>query len=200
MRGQRLLRHESANNQQKKPSRQGNVIPQANLLFLSISMQTVYLETSFISYLTARPSRTIIGAAHQEITRDWWLRKRTAFELRISELVVRECGAGDPEAAQRRLEAIAGMGRLEINEQVDLIALNLVQRGLVPPQVAEDALHIAIAAAHRCDFILTWNFKHIANPMMQRRIASFLDEINLPLPFICTPEELLGEDDGTTSN
>lgn len=163
-------------------------------------MQTVYLETSFISYLTARPSRTIIGAAHQEITRDWWLRKRTAFELRISELVVRECGAGDPEAARRRLDVIAGIGRLEINERVDLIALNLVRRGLVPPQVAEDALHIAIAAAHGCDFILTWNFKHIANPMIQRRIASFLDEINLPLPFICTPEELLGEDNGTIGN
>ena len=75
-------------------------------------MQIVYLETSFISYLTARPSRTIIGAAHQEITRDWWSRKRTVFELRISELVVRECAAGDPEAAQRRLDAITGIGRL----------------------------------------------------------------------------------------
>jgi hypothetical protein len=83
---------------------------------------------------------------------------------------------------------------------VEKIALNLVRRGLVPPQVAEDALHIAIAAAHRADFILTWNFKHIANPMMQRRIASFLDEINVPLPFICTPEELLGEDNGTIGN
>jgi hypothetical protein len=114
---------------------------------------------------------------HKEITRDWWSRKRTAFELRISELVVRECAAGDPEAAQRRLDVITGIARLEINERVEQIALGLVQRGLVPPQVAEDALHIAIAAAHGADFILTWNFKHIANPMMQRRIAGFLDEI-----------------------
>lgn len=163
-------------------------------------MQSVYLETSFISYLTARPSRTIIGAAHQEITRDWWSRKRDVFELRISELVVRECAAGDPEAAQRRLDAIAGIPRFEINERVERIALCLVQRGLIPPQVAEDALHIAIAAVHGADFILTWNFKHIANPMMQRRIAGYLDEIGLPLPFICTPEELLGEDDGTIGN
>ena len=163
-------------------------------------MQVVYLETSFISYLTARPSRTIIGAAHQEVTRDWWSRKRRAFDLRISELVVRECAAGDQEAARRRLDAITGIARLEINEQVEQIAVGLVQRGLVPPQVAEDALHIAIAAAHGVDFILTWNFKHIANPTMQYRIAGFLDEINLALPFICTPEELLGEDDGTLDN
>jgi hypothetical protein len=84
------------------------------------------------------------------------------------------------------LDAITGIARLEINEHVEQIALGLVQRGLVPPQVAEDALHIAIAAAHGVDFILTLNFKHIANPMMQRRIAGFLDEINLPLP-LCAP-------------
>ncbi|MDD5035235.1 MAG: type II toxin-antitoxin system VapC family toxin [Methylococcaceae bacterium] len=163
-------------------------------------MQTVYLETSFVSYLTARPSRTIVGAAHQQITRDWWSNKRSAFELRISELVVRECAAGNPDAAQRRLAAIDGIARLEINEQVERIALGLVRRHLVPPQVAEDALHIAIAAAHGMDFILTWNFKHIANPTLQYRIAGYLDEINLALPFICTPEELLGEDNGTISD
>lgn len=82
-------------------------------------MQTVYLETSFISYLTARPSRTIVGAAHQEITREWWESKRNQFDLCISELVVRECAAGNPDAAQRRLQAITGIARLEINEQVD---------------------------------------------------------------------------------
>jgi hypothetical protein len=90
-------------------------------------MQIVYREISFISYLTARPSRIIIGATHQEITRDWWSRKRTAFELRISELVVRECAIGDPEAAQRRLDAITGIGRLEINDKIRQIALGLVQ-------------------------------------------------------------------------
>jgi hypothetical protein len=114
--------------------------------------------------------------------------------------VVHECAAGDSEAAQRRLKLIRGIPRLEINTQVEQIALELVQRGLVPPQVAEDVLHIAIAAAHGADFILTWNFKHIANPMLQHRIAGFLAELHLPLPFICTPEELLGEDDGTLSN
>jgi predicted nucleic acid-binding protein len=161
-------------------------------------MQSVYLETSFISYLTSRPSRTIIGAAHQEITRNWWERRRTAYDLSISELVIRECAAGHPDAAARRLAAISGIGRLEINEKVEQIATGLVGRGLVPPHVAEDALHIAIAAAHGVDYILTWNFKHIANPVMQLRIAGFLAEMELPLPFICSPEMLLGEDDGTT--
>lgn len=160
-------------------------------------MQTVYLETSLISCLTARPSRTIVGAAHQELTKDWWECRRMFYQLRISELVLRECAAGDAEAAQRRLDAVAEIPRLEINEQVRQIANALVQRSLVPPQVAEDALHIAIAAAHGIDFILTWNFKHIANPSMQHRIASLLDEFDLAIPFICSPESLLGENDGT---
>lgn len=163
-------------------------------------MQTVYLETSFISYLTSRPSRTIVGAAHQQITQDWWMNRRMAYDLRISELVVRECAAGNPEAAQRRLDAIAGIPRLEIDERVEQIALGLTSRGLVPPQVAEDALHIAIAATHGVDYLLTWNFKHIANPALQYRIAGYLAELNLALPFICSPEALLGEDDGNLAD
>lgn len=110
---------------------------------------------------------------------------------------MRECAVGDAEAAARRLDAISGIARLEINGEVEQIAASLLKRRLIPPQVAEDALHIAIAAAHGMDFILTWNFKHIANPAIQHRIAGLLDEMGLALPFICTPEELLGEDDGT---
>ncbi|MBK1620609.1 hypothetical protein CKO42_19680, partial [Lamprobacter modestohalophilus] len=57
----------------------------------------VYLETSVISYLTSRPSKTIIGAAHQQITSAWW-DKRYDYELFLSELVLRECAGGDSAA------------------------------------------------------------------------------------------------------
>jgi predicted nucleic acid-binding protein len=160
-------------------------------------MPTVYLETSFVSYLTARQSRTIIGAAHQQITRDWWEQSRFNYQLRVSELVLLECSKGDAVAAQRRLDAIQGIPRLEIGDTVRTVAHDLVSRGFVPAKVAEDALHIAIAAAHGIDFILTWNFKHIANPILQERIAECLAQWNLVIPFICTPEELSGEDNET---
>ncbi|MGZ8218205.1 type II toxin-antitoxin system VapC family toxin [Methylomagnum sp.] len=159
-------------------------------------MQTVYLETPFISYLTARPSRTIVGAAHQQVTRDWWERERFKYDLRVSELVLLECSKGDAEAAQQRLEITEGIPRLEIGNTVRDVARDLVQRGFIPAKVAEDALHIAIAAAHGIDFILTWNFKHIVNPIIQAHIAECLLQWNLTIPFICTPEELLGEDSG----
>ena len=157
----------------------------------------IYIETSVISYLTARPARTIIGAAHQQITQDWWERARGNYDLLISELVVRECSAGDPAAVQRRLEALLGIPLLDIDPQVRSIATGLVAEGCVPPNVFEDALHIAIAAVHNVDFILTWNFKHIANPNLQERIARYLEQRGAVIPFICSPQELLGEDDGS---
>ncbi len=63
----------------------------------------------------------------------------------------------------------------------------------MPAKAGEDALHIAIAAVHEVDFLLSWNFKHIANPVIQAQIARRLQRMNLRLPFICPPEELLGE-------
>lgn len=153
----------------------------------------VYIETSVISYLTARPSKTILGAAHQQITSAWWER-RDEFELVVSESVLRECGAGDLDAAQRRLDILADLPLLLINEQALLVAEALVEQGIVPAKAAEDALHIAVATIHGVDYLLTWNCRHIANPEIQRNIAAYLEQIGLFLPFICTPEELLGEE------
>lgn len=153
----------------------------------------IYLETSVISYLTARPSKTIIGAAHQQITTAWW-EKRDNYELFISESVLMECSAGDPEAASKRLQIVKNIPLLLINEDALQIAQALLERKIIPVKAAEDGLHIAIATIHRVDYLLTWNCKHIANPEIQRSIAGYLDEIGLYLPFICTPEELLGED------
>jgi hypothetical protein len=153
----------------------------------------VYIETSVISYLTARPSKTILGAAHQQITSAWWER-RDEFELVVSESVLRECGAGDPDAAQRRLGIVADLPLLLIDERALHIAEALVEQGIVPTKAAEDALHIAVATIHGVDYLLTWNCRHIANPEIQRNIAAYLEQLGYFLPFICTPEELLGEE------
>lgn len=153
----------------------------------------VYIETSVISYLAARPSKTILGAAHQQITSAWWER-RDEFELVVSESVLRECGAGDPDAAQRRLGIVADLPLLLIDERALHIAEALVEQGIVPTKAAEDALHIAVATIHGVDYLLTWNCRHIANPEIQRNIAAYLEQLGYFLPFICTPEELLGEE------
>ena len=154
----------------------------------------VYIETSVVSYLTARDSSSLVGAAHQLITRQWW-EKRHEFDLYISDLVVNECRSGDQKAAQRRIEALQGIPSLTLDTRVFTISEALLQRGIIPIKAAEDALHIAVATIHEVDYLLTWNFKHIANPFIQKNIAIYMNEIGLLLPFICSPEELLGDTD-----
>lgn len=153
----------------------------------------IYIETSVISYLTARPSKTILGSAHQQITLAWW-ETRNQYELLVSESVLRECGAGDPDAAQKRLAVLKDVPLLIITEQALDIAESLVSRGIIPAKAAEDALHIAVATVNGVDYLLTWNCKHIANPEIQRGIAAYLEQVGFFLPFICTPEELLGDE------
>ena len=153
----------------------------------------IYVETSVISYLTARQSKTILGAAHQQITLAWW-DTRNQYELFVSESVLHECSAGDPEAAEKRMAMVSDIPLLMITEQALNVAESLVKQGIIPPKAAEDALHIAVATVNEVDYLLTWNCRHIANPEIQRNIAAYLEQIGLFLPFICTPEELLGDE------
>ncbi len=112
----------------------------------------------------------------------------------MSEPVLRECSAGNPDAAQKRLAVLNDIPLLLVTEQALNIAESLVDRGIIPAKAAEDALHIAVATVNEVDYMLTWNCRHIANPEIQRGIAEYLEQIGLFLPFICTPEELLGEE------
>ena len=153
----------------------------------------VYIETSMVSYLTARPSRDIVAAAHQQISLDWWERRRHNFDLVASLLVVNEARLGSPEAAARRLAILEGIALLEVTAPAQELAITIVQKGLLPQAAYPDALHIATATVHQVDYLLTWNCNHIANAEILPRIASICESFGLSLPYICTPEELLGE-------
>ena len=153
----------------------------------------VYIETSVISYLTARPSQNVIEAGHQQSTYMFWDRRRE-FDLFASELVLTECAAGDPEAASKRLAALQGIHLLEITVHGIELAKDLVAAGIVPSKASEDALHISITTVHFADYLLTWNCRHIANPEIQARISENFRLKGLFLPFICIPDELLGDD------
>jgi predicted nucleic acid-binding protein len=154
----------------------------------------VYIETSVFSYLTARDSSSLVGASRQHLTRRWWERRQEC-ELFVSEVVLRECKDGDAQAAARRMQALSSIPLLSLTPKAAELATLLITEDIMPAKAAEDALHIAIAATHQMDFLLSWNFKHIANPVIQAKIAAKLASIGLVLPFICPPEELLGEDD-----
>ncbi len=154
--------------------------------------KSVYLETSYISYLTCRPSRDLIVAGHQTITREWWEKCRSEFALYISEAVVEECAAGDPIAASDRLSAIEDIELLDMIEEVDKLMEALLQGHGLPVQAAQDAAHVAIASVHNIDYLLTWNCKHIANAHRRHTIETICLEHGYNKPNICTPEGLLG--------
>jgi hypothetical protein len=149
----------------------------------------VYVETSVISYLTAFPSRDIVVAAHQQITHEWWATK-SKFELYVSEAVLAEAGAGDPSAAARRLATVAGLPILAINNEAADLAARLVDAGILPRKAFVDALHVAAAAVHGMDFLLTWNCTHIANARVRAKVEERCRSLDLQPPIICTPEEL----------
>ncbi|MCL5279103.1 MAG: type II toxin-antitoxin system VapC family toxin [Planctomycetes bacterium] len=151
----------------------------------------VYIETTIPSYLAARPTRDLIVAAHQEITRQWWLERRNKFDLFISQFVINEAGDGDREAAKDRLRLLHGLAVLEVSDRVTSLAELLIARSVVPPRAAADAAHIAVAAVHAMDFLVTWNCAHLANAMMATEIARVCALAGCKCPVICTPEALL---------
>ena len=159
-------------------------------------MASVYIETSIISYLTARPSRDLVIAARQAITSDWWFRHRPKYEAYISALVEDEISDGDPLAAAQRLQAVAGVPSVAITSEAQALADRLVAAKAVPANSVEDALHIAIAATQGAEFLLTWNFKHINNAETKALIASVVEALGFACPVLCSPEELEGATDG----
>ncbi|HEX8276921.1 MAG TPA: type II toxin-antitoxin system VapC family toxin [Longimicrobiaceae bacterium] len=152
----------------------------------------VYVETSIVSYLTARPSRDLIVAGHQQVTHEWWRSQRSRFHLFASQLVIREASGGDPEAARARLRALDDLPLLEILPAAVTLSQALLTQGALPRKATADALHIAVAAAHGIEYLLTWNCKHIANAEMRPLIERTCRVHGVEPPVLCTPEELMG--------
>jgi predicted nucleic acid-binding protein len=157
--------------------------------------KSVYIETSIPSYLTARPSRDVRAAAWQQITTEWWDAARQDYEIFTSELTIIEASAGNPDAAERRLAVLREIPELKIDEEVQELAELLISEGGIPTSAEADALHVAVAAVHRIDYLLTWNCRHIDNAAKKPIIRSICIGAGYPYPEICTPMELLPEKD-----
>jgi predicted nucleic acid-binding protein len=158
-------------------------------------VSTVYIETSIISYLRQRPSGQVVAAARQLLTRRWWDDERHKYELVTSQYVLDEAGQGDPTYAADRLRVLAALPLLQLTPDVVRIGQEILSRAILPPNAQVDALHIAVAAFHAVDYLLTWNCKHIANAQILPRIRNALTDLGCAVPIICTPEEMLGEND-----
>jgi len=155
-------------------------------------MESVYLETTFISYLVSRPSRDLVVAAHQQTTHDWWTIRRNEFECFVSQIVIDEVSAGDPEESKKRMDIIDPFPILEVTEEAEQLTRAILADGVLPARSVRDAAHIAISAVNHIDYLLTWNCKHLANAQILRKISIVCNKEGFNTPLICTPEELMG--------
>lgn len=155
-------------------------------------MSKIYIETSIVSYLTARPSNNLIASAWQNATIDWWETQKNRFELFISEVVIEEAGRGDETAASKRLASLEGIEVLKLDRASIELSKVLIQDGGIPSKALDDALHVAIAAVQGIDFLLTWNCRHIDNAEMKPVIRKIIESCGYICPEIATPIELMG--------
>jgi predicted nucleic acid-binding protein len=153
----------------------------------------LYMETTIPSYLASGPSRDLIVAGHQQITRLWWENRKNQFDIFISQFIIDEVSAGEQKQAKKRLQIIANCAQLEITDEVTTLAQALLNDGIIPKKAATDAAHIAVAAVHGMDYLMTWNCTHIANATIFNSVKRVCIEQGFSFPIICTPEELLGE-------
>lgn len=155
---------------------------------------SVYIETSVVSYYTARRSRDLIVAAHQELTYAWWDRHLHEYSAYVSQVVLEESRRGDPAAATDRLTAVSNLQILPASQEVEPLALAYLSELRLPQDALYDALHIALASVHGIDYLVTWNCRHIANAHLRKRLAEINMRLRVSTPIICTPEELLDDD------
>jgi predicted nucleic acid-binding protein len=153
--------------------------------------QRVYVETSVLGYLTSSLQRDVEVAGHQYTTREWWATAFDRFDICASQLVLQEVSGGDRQAARARVEALRGVKILPTTSEAELLAQDLIVGHAVPETEPEDALHIALAATHGVQFLVTWNFRHIANAAVRPAIDGVCLQAGYEPPIICTPEELL---------
>lgn len=156
-------------------------------------METIYIETTVVSYLVANPSRDSILAAHQQLTRQWWQDERQRYQCVTSREVLREAGMGDAEMSRRRAEALAGLTVLKVEDSARKLARAIVAEKILPPAAVSDAVHAVVASQHQVNILLTWNCRHLANPHSLGKLREFMARHGLVLPEICTPIELVGE-------
>jgi predicted nucleic acid-binding protein len=154
----------------------------------------LYLETTVVSYLVARPSRDVVALAHQEITRQWWATRRQAFAIYVSPVVLEEASLGDADQARERLRLLAAYPVLAATEHVEQIAAAYLRELRLPERAIRDAAHLAFACTYAVEYLLTWNCAHIANAEVRRQLLLVNERLGLVTPVICTPEELLGQE------
>src|SRR5437763_31207 len=139
-------------------------------------MESVYIETTIVSYLVARTKEGTLARQWQDWTRDWWQSRRPALECVTSPEVLREAEAGDKKMSQSRLEELRGLRLLVRTPAVDEMANTFLNFGPLPQKAKADAAHLAFATVYGVNYLLTWNLRHLANAVIQSKLRPIARE------------------------
>jgi len=158
-----------------------------------LNMKTVYVETTIPSfYFEVRTEPEMV--ARRNWTREWWDQHRSEFVVVTSELVLDELSRGEFPKKEDALELLKPLGLIQVTEEIVEIVEVYIRNHVMPKNPVGDALHLALASYHKCDFLLTWNCRHLANANKFDHIRRVNTVLGLFSPTLLTPLELLGED------
>ena len=149
---------------------------------------SIYLETSVIgAYLDKGDS------FRRDLTIRWWEHELKNYLAYVSPLVAREIERAREPYRRSYLQLISALPQLEITEEAAILADGYIGRGIFQRKYLGDALHVALASFHKVDYVVTWNFGHLANVHRQARIKLFNTAAGFFVPEIVTPEFLVSE-------
>lgn len=113
------------------------------------------------------------------------------FESVVSQLTIEEARRGDPDAARRRLQVLTGIPLLDLTPEAFHLAEQFLDEGALPARAKDDALHLALCSVHEVPYLLTWNFRHLANARIREVLSGICVHAGYGSPVICTPDELM---------
>jgi predicted nucleic acid-binding protein len=155
-------------------------------------IEKVYVETSVVSaYFEERTD--VVSVAQNFWTRKWWDELRHQYNVVVSQAVTNELQHPNNPYSVETLELIENVPEVSIEDEVKRIVKIYIQERLMPKNPLGDALHLALASYHKCDYLLTWNCKHIANPNKFRQIRLCNYSMGLYVPNLVTPNQLIGD-------
>ncbi len=155
-------------------------------------IESVYLESTIPSYLTARDSTDIIVLSKQISTKLWWKEESNKYEKFISPVVIDEISMGDSTAASKRLDIIKNISILNYNPEIENLTHLLFEKLNFSEKALRDVFHLSYSIYYNIDYLLTWNCTHIANAHFKRKLDEITLKYGLFNPVICTPDELIG--------
>jgi predicted nucleic acid-binding protein len=156
-------------------------------------MDSVYIETTVVSYLTARTKPGTLSDQWRLWTEDLWRLRRPVFRCFISGEVLREAARGDSEAAGRRMAVLRELPLLAPHRETLVLAEKFLSEGGLPAKAGPDALHLAFATWYGMEYLLTWNMNHLANAALWPKLRMIAQERGLRFPIVCPPIQLMGD-------